>query len=62
MGDIPLSMKLLVTLHNLYAYNHMTKKSDEFAQTLQMNMNKVDQILEKHVAICSKLHSAKGNK
>ena len=49
--DLPLSERLLITLHNLCATNgDMAKKSSELAQILQVNTNEVDQNLDRHVS------------
>lgn len=46
---LPLSERLLLTLHNLCAtYPDMAKKTDELAQILRIDMNEVDSILSRH--------------
>ncbi len=51
MEDLPLSMRVLLILHNLCATNQeMAKKPDELAQVLQTNVNEVNQILDRHVS------------
>lgn len=47
--SLPISEKLLMTLHNLCAtVPSMAKKSDELAQILQIDRNVVDNLLNKH--------------
>jgi hypothetical protein len=49
--DLPLSERLLITLHNLCATSgDMAKKSYELAQILQTGMDEVNQNLDKHVS------------
>ena len=47
--SLPISERLLMTLHNLCAtVPSMAKKSDELAQILQIDRNVVDNLLNKH--------------
>ena len=49
--SLPLSEKLLVTLHNLCATRgELARKSDELAQVLQADLNEVNRILDRHVS------------
>ena len=49
--DLPLSERLLITLHNLCATSgNMAKKSDELAQILQTSVDEVNQNLDRHVS------------
>ena len=49
--DLPLSERLLVSLHNLCATSGgMAKKSVELAQILQTGIDEVNQNLDKHVS------------
>lgn len=49
--NLPLSEKVLISLHNLCATSgEMAKKSWELAQILQASTDEVSQNLEKHVS------------
>jgi DNA-binding MarR family transcriptional regulator len=49
--DLPLSERLLVSLHNLCATStQMAVKSDELARILQTDINEINQNLERHVS------------
>lgn len=49
--NLPLSEKVLISLHNLCATSgEMAKKSGELAQILQASTDEVSQNLEKHVS------------
>jgi hypothetical protein len=49
--DLPLSERLLISLHNLCATSgDMAKKSEELAQMLQTSIEEVDRNLDKHVS------------
>ena len=49
--DLPLSERLLITLHNLCATSgNMAKKSGELAQILQTSIDEVNQNMDKHVS------------
>jgi hypothetical protein len=49
--DLPLSERLLITLHNLCATSgEMARKSAELAQFLQTGTDEVNQSLDKHVS------------
>jgi len=49
--DLPLSERLLITLHNLCATNgDMAKKSDELVQILQTSMDEVNENLNRHIS------------
>ena len=49
--DLPLSERLLITLHNLCGTSgDMAKRSDELAQILQISIDEVNQNMEKHVS------------
>jgi DNA-binding MarR family transcriptional regulator len=48
---VSLSEKVLITLHNLCATSgDMARRPDELAQMLQVDMNQVNQILDRHVS------------
>ena len=49
--NLPLSEKLLITLHNLCATSgEMAKKSGELAQIHQASIDEVNQNLDRHVS------------
>jgi hypothetical protein len=49
--DLPLSERLLISLHNLCATSgDMAKKNEELAQILQTSIEEVNQNLDKHVS------------
>ncbi len=49
--DLPLSERLLISLHNLCATsNQMAVRSDELARILQVDVNEVNQNLDRHVS------------
>jgi hypothetical protein len=49
--DLPLSERLLISLHNLCATRgEMAKKSGELAQILQASTDEVNQSLDRHVS------------
>lgn len=49
--NLPLSERLLISLHNLCATSgEMAKKSDELAQILQASTDEVNQSLDRHVS------------
>jgi len=49
--SLPLSEKLLMTLHNLCATSgEWARRSDELAQILQADVNEVNQILDRHIS------------
>lgn len=49
--NLPLSERLLISLHNLCATSgEMAKKSDELAQFLQASTDEVNQSLDRHVS------------
>lgn len=49
--DLPLSERVLVSLHNLCATSgQMAVKSDEVARALQVDVNEVNQNLERYVS------------
>jgi hypothetical protein len=49
--DLPLSERLLITMHNLCATSgDMAKKSEELAQILQTGIDEVNQNLDRHVS------------
>ena len=49
--DLPLSERLLITLHNLCATSgDMAKKSDELVQILQTDTDEVNQNLNRHIS------------
>jgi DNA-binding MarR family transcriptional regulator len=49
--DLPLSERLLITLHNLCATSgEMARKGGELAEILHAGMNEVNQNLDKHVS------------
>jgi hypothetical protein len=49
--DLPLSERLLISLHNLCATSgDMAKKSEELAQILQTSIDEVNQNLDKHIS------------
>ena len=48
---VSLSEKLLITLHNLCATSgEMARKPDELAQLLRVDVNEVNQILDRHAS------------
>jgi DNA-binding MarR family transcriptional regulator len=49
--DFPLSERILISLHNLCATSvQMAVKSDELARVLQVDVNEVNQNLDRHVS------------
>jgi hypothetical protein len=49
--DLPLSERLLISLHNLCATSgDMAKKSEELAQMLQRSVDEVNQNLDKQIS------------
>jgi len=49
--SVSLSEKVLITLHNLCATSgEMARRSDELAQMLQVDVNEVNQIMDRHVS------------
>ena len=63
--DLPLSERLLISLHNLCATSsHMAIKSDELARILQTDISEVNQSLDRHVSegYVAAFHDQEGNR
>jgi hypothetical protein len=49
--DLPVSERVLISLHNLCATSgDMARKSEELAQTLQTSTDEVNQNLDQHIS------------
>lgn len=63
--DLPLSERVLISLHNLCATSsHMAVKGDELARALQVDINEVNQNLERYISegYVSAFHDNEGNR
>lgn len=63
--DLPLSERVLISLHNLCATSsHMAVKSDELARAIQIDINEVNQNLERYISegYVSAFHDNEGNR